>query len=156
MKKPQINIILIIVFFLTSLTLFTVNAEAPFKISVEPKKANAKPGDIMTYSIRIDADAGFEEIIYLELVITALNYEEYYPINPQEPPYPKVFEIEIPVPEDVPADVTAHGVLRGYSGEHEYTEEVTLKISSGGIIGSIVGWILGVLNSIRNFISNLF
>jgi hypothetical protein len=156
MRKSRFLIIFSVAFALFIFTINVTKAQAPFTLSVEPKTTTKKPGDMMTYKITIDADSGFNEPISLDLFVTALTYEQYYALNTQEPPYPKVYEYTFMVPEEVPADVTAHGVITGYGGGYVVEEAVTLKISSGGILGSIIGWVLGILNAIRNIISNLF
>ena len=130
-----------------------VYSQAPFTLQVEPETATASPGDLLDYTITINANQGFEDDVIIELEITALSYNEYYMIGEASPPYPAKYDYTFVVPEEIPGDVTAKGVIKASSGEHIVEKEVTLTIKSGGILGSIIGWILSILNAIRNFFS---
>ena len=133
-----------------------VHQQAPFSISVDPKKKTVKAGDDVTYTIEISADAEFSESIYITLEVEALSYHDTYDLGSQDPPFPKEFQYTVPIPEDVPGSITIHGTITGSSMEHTVSEEVQVNIKSGNIIGDIVGWFLGILSAISNWISKLF
>jgi hypothetical protein len=130
-----------------------VSAQAPYSITVEPLETEAEPGDIIEYSVTINAEPGFEDSIYIELEVSALTYEEIYFSDVVDPPYPVDYDFIFEVPEDAPRSITVTGTIRGISGDYQVEEEVSVRITGGGIVDAIIGWLLSILNALRNLFS---
>jgi len=126
----------------------------PFSIDVEPNKLSAKGGDEITFSLRIDAEEGFNGSINIELEVTAMGYDVTFDVGTQSPPYPKEFDYTITIPSDIPVDVTANGILRATSGEMIQEEYVEINIQSSG--GGILGWFLRGLSNLWKAILSIF
>jgi len=126
----------------------------PFSIDVEPNKLSAKGGDEITFSLRIDAEEGFNGSINIELEVTAMGYDATFDFGTQSPPYPKEFDYTITIPSDIPVEVTANGVLRAISGEMVREEYVEINIQSSG--GGILGWFLRGLSNLWKAILSIF
>ena len=162
MKKDYfsgVNIIILVVFFIASISYIysiegAVEPDPPFSIDVEPNKLSAKGGDEITFSLRIDAEEGFDGSIGLELEVTAMGYDATFDVGTQSPPYPKEFDYTITIPSDIPVDVTANGVLRATSGEMVQEEYVEISIQRSG--GGILGWFLRGLSNLWKAILSMF
>jgi len=109
---------------------------------------SAKGGDEITFTLRIDAEEGFNGSIGLELEVAAFGYDAKFDIGTQKPPYPKEFEHTITMPSDIPVDVTAQGILRATSEEDVQEEYVEISIQSSGEGGGILGWLLRSLSNL--------
>ena len=162
MKKDYfsgVNIIILVVFFIASASCLysiegAVEPDPPFSIDVEPNKLSAKGGDEITFSLRIDAQEGFDGSISIELEVTAMGYDATFDVGTQSPPYPKEFDYTITIPSDIPVDVTANGILRATSGEMIQEEYVEINIQSSG--GGILGWFLRGLSNLWKAILSIF
>ena len=151
MKTKQMVITTSLIFLL--LLPLGVNAQAPYSINVEPIETSAEPGDLIEYTVTINADPGFEDSIYIELEVSALTYSEIYYSAVVDPPYPVDYNFDFTVPEDAPRSITVTGIIRGVSGDYQVEEEVSVRITGGGILDAIIGWLLSILNAIRNLFS---
>jgi len=150
--KDKHDIIIIAILTLSLLTI-EAYAQVPYRISVEPAQLTAALGDVIEYSVCINADPGFEESIYIELEVSALTYSEVYFSETVYGPYPMNYDYTFEVPEDAPGGVTVTGIIRGISGDYIIEEEVTIKIRSGGVLEGIIEWFLSILNRILDFFS---
>lgn len=155
------NKIIMITILLALSAVYMSGAEAatedvPFSISVEPEKMTANVGDEVTYSMRIDADEGYNESIHLVLDISALGYQVTLDVGKQDPPYPKDFEYSFTIPSEIPIDVTAEGVLTATSGSYVVQETVEMTIKKSGGAGGLLSWLVQMLSKIWNSIISIF
>jgi hypothetical protein len=148
MKTKHVIIITSTLLLILSIT--SVSAQAPYSITVEPLESSAEPGDILEYTVTINAEPGFEESIYIELEVSALTYNEIYFSDVVDPPYPIDYDFVFEVPEDAPRSITVTGIIRGISGDYDVEEEVSVRITGGGILDTIIGWLLSILTALRN------
>ena len=123
----------------------TVGSSAPFSFSITPSSANLKPGDQITYHIRIDAP-GYTEKISFTLKISALAYSTTLDLGSASPPYPKEFDYSYTIPSDIPVSVTATGTCTATSGAYSQTQEVQISIQSQSATGDILGQIVKVFH----------
>jgi len=134
-----------------------VSSDAPYSIDVEPKKTNAKAGDTITYQLKVTAQTEFNDPIKFDLRITAMGYGTDLDLGTQQPPYPKEFEYNVKLPDNIPTGITATGILKATSGIYVVEEEVeiTLASSSSGS-GGFFEWLMQVLQDLWNRIVSIF
>ena len=153
-KNQKILPFLLLLTFLTQIMM--IKAQTPYSINVTPVSSEVEQGDLVTFSIEITADTGFEENIVLTLQVTVLTVTKTYELGTTEPPYPKTFEHTFTVPEEIPGGVTIEGTLTATSGENMAEEIVKIKIKGGNILENIINLIKQVINQIIDAITNLF
>lgn len=86
-----------------------------FFISIDPKKVNAKQGDIINYRIKVTTKDGFYEPITGKLIITGPGDTSMeYGLPEIYSPYPVEFEQSITIPEDtLPGTYTGKIIATG-------------------------------------------
>lgn len=153
----SVSTLLLIIVFVTPLLNAVTGVDAPFSINVEPKSLSAKAGDEVTYTLRIEAEEGYDGVIAFVLDVSALGYSTTLDLGTQFPPYPKDFEYSYTIPSEIPEGVTIEGVLTATDNMgYVQQENVEISIQSTGPGGDILSWFLKALSDIWNAILSLF
>lgn len=133
-----------------------ISASTPFSISIVPKSATLKPGDSITYHIKVDAPQSFTDKISFTLFISAPAYSTTFDLGTVSPPYPKEFDYSFIIPSNIPVSVTVKGVLTAKSGNFVQTENVEITIQSQSASGNFFGQIIKIFNDLWNWLMHLF
>jgi hypothetical protein len=131
-------------------------ASSPFSFTVSPVTASGKPGDMITYSITITGNPGFNSPIDFTMDVGSMGYSKTLNLGTYQGPYPKSFTHILTIPDNVPKGVTADVTVKGTSGQ--YTEQKNLKLKikgDGGPVEDIIGAVTDLINSAIREISKL-
>jgi len=121
----------------------------PFSIDIKPREVTVKPGESITYKMRIEAETGFEDPINLTLEIKSPVYSKNFDLGTVYPPYPKDFEYTVEIPSNVPIGILGEGKLKAVSGSYVKEEVVKLRIK-GAVSGfEIVVTVIALLVSVK-------
>ena len=83
----------------------------PFSFSVSPVTASVKPGETLSYTLRIDGGQGQTEPIHFTLKASALFFIQTYELGDEQPPFPKTVTYQFEVPGDMPSGITINCVV---------------------------------------------
>ena len=100
----------------------------PFTLSVSPASASGKPGDTISYTLRIDGGEGQTEPIHFTLKASALFFTQTYEIGDESPPFPKTSVYQFTIPGNIPSGITINGVLTASGAGQTREQPVTLKV----------------------------
>ncbi|MDD9954053.1 MAG: type VI secretion system tube protein Hcp [Candidatus Woesearchaeota archaeon] len=126
--------------------------DAPFDITVTPKKATVVRGEEVGYAVQITADEGFTQSIDVVADVDMPFHKKQYALGTYEEfPYEK--KGTIPIPDSALADITTDVVIRAQSGE-ECDEEIITVTVDGPI--PFVGSMLAGLSSAWDTVTGWF
>jgi hypothetical protein len=100
----------------------------PFTFSVSPVTARTRPGETLSYTLRIDGGQGQTEPIHFTLKASALFFTQTYELGDEQPPFPKTVTYEFVVPGNVPAGITITGVITATGAGQTREQTVTLTV----------------------------
>jgi hypothetical protein len=100
----------------------------PFSLSVSPESASGKPGETISYTLRIDGGEGQTEPIHFTLKASALFFSQTYEIGDEQPPFPKTSVYQFTIPGNIPSGITINGVITGTGAGQTREQPVTLKV----------------------------
>jgi hypothetical protein len=100
----------------------------PFTLSVSPASTSGKPGDTISYTLRIDGGEGQTEPIHFTLTASALFISQTYEIGDESPPFPKTSVYQFTIPGNIPSGITINGVLTASGAGQTREQPVTLKV----------------------------
>jgi hypothetical protein len=100
----------------------------PFTLSVSPASASGKPGETISYTLRIDGGEGQTEPIHFTLKASALFFTQTYEIGDESPPFPKTSVYQFTIPGNIPSGITINGVLTASGAGQTREQPVTLKV----------------------------
>jgi len=103
-------------------------APAPFTLSVSPASASGKPGDTISYTLRIDGGEGQTDPIHFTLKASALFFTQTYDLGEEQPPFPKTSVYQFTIPANVPSGITINGVLTANGAGLTREQPVTLNV----------------------------
>lgn len=103
-------------------------APEPFFLSVSPASASGKPGETITYTLRIDGGEGQTEPIHFTLTASALIFSQTYDIGDEQPPFPKTSVYQFIVPGNIPPGIMINGVVTATGAGQSRKQPVTLKV----------------------------
>jgi hypothetical protein len=103
-------------------------APEPFFLSVSPASASGKPGETITYTLRIEGGEGQTEPIHFTLTASALFFSQTYDIGDEQPPFPKTSVYQFIVPGNIPSGITINGVLSATGAGQTRGQQITLKV----------------------------
>ena len=155
-KPALIMVLLLTPIFLALQTNIVAAQDTSFSVNIQPRSTTVNAGDHVTYSMRIEAEPGFNSPIKLDLKITAVGFNVNIDLDTQNPPYPKEFEHTIDIPGDIPVDVTAKGTLIATSGSVVQQEEVEILIKAGTVTGeSWLDWLIQMFRDLWDRITGI-
>jgi hypothetical protein len=102
--------------------------QRPFTLSVSPASASGKPGETISYTLRIDGGEGQTEPIHFTLAASALFFSQTYDIGDEQPPFPKTSVYQFAIPGNIPPGITINGVLTATGAGQTREQPVTLKV----------------------------
>jgi hypothetical protein len=100
----------------------------PFALSVSPASTSGKPGETISYTLRIDGGEGQTEPIHFTLKASALFFSQTYEIGDESPPFPKTSVYQFTIPGNIPSGITVNGVLTASGAGQTREQPVTLKV----------------------------
>lgn len=100
----------------------------PFTLSVSPSSTSGKPGDTISYTLRIDGGEGQTEPIHFTLTAGALFFSQTYDLGDEQPPFPKTSVYQFTIPTTIPSGITINGVLTATGAGQTRQQPVTLKV----------------------------
>ncbi len=100
----------------------------PFTLSVSPASASGRPGETISYTLRIDGGEGQTEPIHFTLKASALFISQTYEIGDESPPFPKTSVYQFTIPGNIPSGITVNGVLTASGAGQTREQPVTLKV----------------------------
>ena len=100
----------------------------PFTLSVSPSSTSGKPGDTISYTLRIDGGEGQTEPIHFTLTAGALFFSQTYDLGDEQPPFPKTSVYQFTIPTNIPSGITINGVLTATGAGQTRQQPVTLKV----------------------------
>ncbi|MEI6292855.1 MAG: hypothetical protein WCP36_04195 [Methanomicrobiales archaeon] len=100
----------------------------PFTLSVSPSSTSGKPGDTISYTLRIDGGEGQTEPIHFTLTADALFFSQTYDLGDEQPPFPKTSVYQFTIPTNIPSGITINGVLTATGAGQTREQPVTLKV----------------------------
>jgi hypothetical protein len=100
----------------------------PFTLSVSPASATGKPGDTISYTLRIDGGEGQTEPIHFSLTAGALFFSQTYDLGDENPPFPKTSVYQFTIPTNIPSGITINGVVTATGAGQVREQAVTLKV----------------------------
>ena len=103
-------------------------APEPFFLSVSPASASGKPGETITYTLRIDGGEGQMEPIHFTLTASALIFSQTYDIGDEQPPFPKTSVYQFIVPGNIPPGIMINGVVTATGAGQSREQPVTLRV----------------------------
>ena len=103
-------------------------APEPFFLSVSPASASGKPGETITYTLRIDGGEGQTEPIHFTLTASALIFSQTYDIGDEQPPFPKTSVYQFIFPGNIPPGIMINGVVTATGAGQSRKQPVTLKV----------------------------
>jgi hypothetical protein len=103
-------------------------AQQPFTLSVSPASASGKPGDTISYTLRIQGGEGQTEPIHFTLTAGALFFSQTYDLGYEQPPFPKTSVYQFTIPTNIPSGITINGVLTATGAGQMRERPVTLKV----------------------------
>jgi hypothetical protein len=95
---------------------------------VSPASASGKPGETITYTLRIEGGEGQTEPIHFTLTASALFFSQTYDIGDEQPPFPKTSVYQFIVPGNIPSGITINGVLSATGAGQTRGQQITLKV----------------------------
>ncbi len=101
----------------------------PFTLTVSPASASGKPGETITYTLRIGGGEGQSEPIHFTLKASAFIFSETYDIGDEQPPFPKVSVYQFTIPSYIPLGTTINGVLTATGAGQTREQLVTLTVN---------------------------
>ncbi|MCX6699554.1 MAG: hypothetical protein NTV68_06455 [Methanomicrobiales archaeon] len=103
-------------------------APEPFFLSVSPASASGKPGETISYTLRIEGGERQTEPIHFALTASALIFSQTYDIGDEQPPFPKTSVYQFIVPGNIPPGITINGVITATGAGQTRVQPVTLKV----------------------------
>ena len=100
----------------------------PFTLSVSPASASGKPGETISYTLRIDGGEGQTEPIHFRLTASALLFSQTYDLGDEQPPFPKTSVYQFAIPGNIPSGITINGVLTASGAGQTREQLVTLRV----------------------------
>ncbi len=100
----------------------------PFTLSVSPASASGKPGETISYTLRIDGGEGQTEPIHFRLTASALFFSQTYDLGDEQPPFPKTTVYQFAIPGNIPPGITINGVLTATGAGQTREQLVTLRV----------------------------
>ncbi len=100
----------------------------PFMLSVSPASASGRPGETISYTLRIDGGEGQTEPIHFTLTAGALFFSQTYDLGEEQPPFPKTSVYQFIVPGNIPSGITINGVLTATGAGQTREQPVTLMV----------------------------
>lgn len=103
-------------------------AQQPFTLSVSPASASGKPGETISYTLRINGGEGQAEPVHFTLTAGALFFSQTYDLGDEQPPFPKTSVYQFTIPTNIPSGITINGVLTATGAGQTREQPVTLKV----------------------------
>jgi len=97
-------------------------------LSVSPVSASGRPGETISYTLRIDGGEGQTEPIHFTLTAGALFFSQTYDLGEEQPPFPKTSVYQFIVPGNIPSGITINGVLTATGAGQTREQPVTLMV----------------------------
>ncbi|MCU0630661.1 MAG: hypothetical protein MUF37_05885 [Methanoregulaceae archaeon] len=105
-----------------------VVAPQPFTLSVSPASASGKPGETISYTLRIGGGEGQTEPVHFTLTASALFFSQTYELGDEQPPFPKTSVYQFTIPTNIPSGITINGVLTATGAGQTREQAVTLNV----------------------------
>ena len=103
-------------------------APQPFTLSVSPASASGKPGETISYTLRIGGGEGQTEPVHFTLTAGALFFSQTYELGDEQPPFPKTSVYQFTIPTNIPSGITINGVLTATGAGQTREQPVTLNV----------------------------
>jgi hypothetical protein len=103
-------------------------ARQPFTLSVSPASASGKPGETISYTLRINGGEGQIDPVHFSLTAGALFFSQTYDLGDEQPPFPKTSVYQFTIPTNIPSGITINGVLTATGAGQTREQPVTLKV----------------------------
>jgi hypothetical protein len=100
-----------------------------FTVTVSPVEASAARGETVNYQMTIDSQNCFSENVSIKLTASVLFIlSNSYDLGTQTPPYPKIFEYALTVPDSLFPGATVDGAVTSTGGGITRENRLTLHV----------------------------